>query len=91
VAEVANDADVAAIIATHNNAGPRRPERRAAATDWAGLSARPPLVRKKSTRVLARLSTSLTDYSILVGVGGNQLGLKMPYAKDCAGASAVQL
>ena len=85
VAEVANDADVAAIIATNttlDRAGLKNAQR----DQMGGLSGAP--LFEKSTRVLARLST-LTDIP-LVGVGG--IGsAEDAYAKICAGASAVQL
>ena len=85
VAEVANDADVAAIIATNttlDRAGLKSAQR----DQMGGLSGAP--LFEKSTRVLARLST-LTDIP-LVGVGG--IGsTEDAYAKICAGASAVQL
>ena len=85
VAEVANDADVAAIIATNttlDRAGLKNAQR----DQMGGLSGAP--LFEKSTRVLARLST-LTDIP-LVGVGG--IGsTEDAYAKICAGASAVQL
>jgi dihydroorotate dehydrogenase len=85
VAEVANDADVAAIIATNttlDRAGLKSAQR----DQMGGLSGAP--LFEKSTRVLARLST-LTDIP-LVGVGG--IGsAEDAYAKICAGASAVQL
>ena len=83
VAEVANDADVAAIIATNttlDRAGLKSAQR----DQMGGLSGAP--LFEKSTRVLARLST-LTDIP-LVGVGG--IGsAEDAYAKICAGASAV--
>ena len=85
VAEVANDADVAAIIATNttlDRAGLKNAQR----DQMGGLSGAP--LFEKSTRVLARLST-LTDIP-LVGVGGISSG-EDAYAKICAGASAVQL
>ena len=85
VAEVANDADVAAIIATNttlDRAGLKNAQR----DQMGGLSGAP--LFEKSTRVLARLST-LTDIP-LVGVGG--IGsAEDAYAKICAGASALQL
>ncbi len=85
VAEVANDADVAAIIATNttlDRAGLKNAQR----DQMGGLSGAP--LFEKSTRVLARLST-LTDIP-LVGVGGIS-SAEDAYAKICAGASAVQL
>ena len=85
VAEVANDADVAAIIATNttlDRAGLKSAQR----DQMGGLSGEP--LFEKSTRVLARLST-LTDIP-LVGVGGIS-SAEDAYAKICAGASAVQL
>lgn len=85
VAEVANDADVAAIIAT-NTTLDRTGLKNAQRDQMGGLSGAP--LFEKSTRVLARLST-LTDIP-LVGVGG--IGsAEDAYAKICAGASAVQL
>ena len=85
VAEVANDADVAAIIATNttlDRAGLKSAQR----DQMGGLSGAP--LFEKSTRVLARMST-LTDIP-LVGVGGIS-SAEDAYAKICAGASAVQL
>ena len=85
VAEVANDADVAAIIATNttlDRAGLKSAQR----DQMGGLSGAP--LFEKSTCVLARLST-LTDIP-LVGVGGIS-SAEDAYAKICAGASAVQL
>ena len=82
VAEVANDADVAAIIATNttlDRAGLKNAQR----DQMGGLSGAP--LFEKSTRVLARLST-LTDIP-LVGISSAEDA----YAKICAGASAVQL
>ena len=85
MAEVANDADVAAIIAT-NTTLDRARLKSAQRDQMGGLSGAP--LFEKSTRVLARLST-LTDIP-LVGVGG--IGsAEDAYAKICAGASAVQL
>jgi dihydroorotate dehydrogenase len=85
VAEVAQNAGVAAIIATNttlDRAGLQSPHR----DQMGGLSGAP--LFEKSTRVLARLST-LTDIP-LVGVGG--IGsAEDAYAKIRAGASAVQL
>ena len=84
VAEVAQQAGVAAIIATNttlDRTGLRNPAR-----DQAGGLSGAPLF-DKSTRVLARLST-LTDVP-LIGVGG--IGsAEQAYAKIRAGASAVQ-
>ena len=85
VAEVANDADVAAIIAT-NTTLDRTGLKNAQRDQMGGLSGVP--LFEKSTRVLARLST-LTDIP-LVGVGGIS-SAEGAYAKICAGASAVQL
>ena len=85
VAEVANDADVAAIIAT-NTTLDRTGLKNAQRYQMGGLSGAP--LFEKSTRVLARLST-LTDIP-LVGVGGIS-SAEDAYAKICAGASAVQL
>lgn len=85
VAEVANDADVAAIIAT-NTTLDRVGLKSAQRDQMGGLSGAP--LFEKSTRVLARLST-LTDIP-LVGVGGIS-SAEDAYAKICAGASAVQL
>ena len=85
VAEVANDADVAAIIAT-NTTLDRTGLKNAQRDQMGGLSGVP--LFEKSTRVLARLST-LTDIP-LVGVGGIS-SAEDAYAKICAGASAVQL
>ncbi|UWR18547.1 quinone-dependent dihydroorotate dehydrogenase [Sulfitobacter pontiacus] len=85
VAEVANDADVAAIIAT-NTTLDRTGLKNAQRDQMGGLSGAP--LFERSTRVLARLST-LTDIP-LVGVGGIS-SAEDAYAKICAGASAVQL
>ncbi|WP_025050757.1 quinone-dependent dihydroorotate dehydrogenase [Sulfitobacter noctilucae] len=85
VAQVAQDARVAAIIATNTTLdreglhGPHRAEA-------GGLSGRP--LFDKSTRILARLAR-LTDIP-LIGVGGIATA-EDAYAKICAGASAVQL
>ncbi len=85
VADVANNAGVAAIIAT-NTTLDREGLRSKYASEAGGLSGAP--LFEKSTRVLARLST-LTDIP-LIGVGG--IGSAQDaYAKICAGASAVQL
>ncbi|MGJ8617576.1 MAG: quinone-dependent dihydroorotate dehydrogenase [Sulfitobacter sp.] len=85
VAEVAQNANVSAIIATNttlDRAGLQSDHR-----DQAGGLSGAPLF-DKSTRVLARLST-LTDIP-LIGVGG--IGsAEQAYAKICAGATAVQL
>ena len=85
VAEVANDADVAAIIAT-NTTLDRTGLKNAQRDQMGGLSGAP--LFEKSTCVLARMST-LTDIP-LVGVGGIS-SAEDAYAKICAGASAVQL
>jgi dihydroorotate dehydrogenase len=85
VAQVANDAAVAAIIAT-NTTLDRAGLHSAHHIQAGGLSGAP--LFEKSTRVLARLST-LTDIP-LVGVGGISTA-EDAYAKICAGASAVQL
>ncbi len=85
VAEVANDADVAAIIAT-NTTLDRTGLKNAQRDQMGGLSGAP--LFEKSTRVLARMST-LTDIP-LVGVGGIS-SAEDAYAKICAGASALQL
>lgn len=85
VAEVANSAGVAAIIATNTTLdrdGLKSPHKGEAG----GLSGAP--LFDKSTRVLARLST-MTDIP-LVGVGGIATA-EQAYAKIRAGASAVQL
>ena len=85
VAQVAQDAGVAAIIATNTTLS-REGLRSAHKEEAGGLSGAP--LFEKSTRVLARLST-LTDVPI-IGVGG--IGsADQAYAKICAGASAVQL
>lgn len=85
VAEVANSAGIAAIIAT-NTTLDRAGLRSSHKAEAGGLSGAP--LFDKSTRVLARLST-LTDIP-LIGVGG--IGsAEQAYAKICAGASAVQL
>ena len=85
VAEVAENAGVAAIIAT-NTTLDRTGLKSMHRTQAGGLSGAP--LFEKSTRVLARLST-LTDVP-LIGVGG--IGsAEQAYAKICAGASAVQL
>ena len=85
VAEVANAAGIAAIIAT-NTTLDRTGLNSMHRDQMGGLSGRP--LFEKSTRVLARLST-LTDIP-LVGVGGIGSAADA-YAKICAGASAVQL
>ncbi|MBB3993334.1 dihydroorotate dehydrogenase [Sulfitobacter undariae] len=85
VAQVAQDAGVAAIIATNTTLsrdGLQSPHKGEAG----GLSGAP--LFEKSTRVLARLST-LTDVP-LIGVGGIS-DADQAYAKICAGACAVQL
>lgn len=85
VAQVAQEAGVAAIIATNTTLS--REGLRSAHRDQAGGLSGAPLF-EKSTRVLARLST-LTDVP-LIGVGG--IGdADQAYAKICAGASAIQL
>lgn len=85
VAQVAQDAGVAALIATNTTLS--REGLRAAQRGQAGGLSGAPLF-EKSTRVLARLST-LTDVP-LIGVGG--IGdADQAYAKICAGACAVQL
>lgn len=85
VAEVAQSAGVAAIIATNTTLS-REGLKSAHRDQMGGLSGAP--LFEKSTRVLARLS-SLTDTPI-IGVGG--IGTAdQAYAKICAGASAVQL
>jgi dihydroorotate dehydrogenase len=85
VAQVAQDAGVAAIIATNttlSREGLKSYHKREAG----GLSGAP--LFERSTRVLARLST-LTDVPI-IGVGG--IGdADQAYAKICAGACAIQL
>lgn len=85
VAEVAQTAGVAAIIATNTTLD--RDGLRSAHRDEAGGLSGAPLF-EKSTRVLARLST-LTDIP-LIGVGGVG-SADQAYAKIRAGASAVQL
>jgi len=85
VADVANDAGVAAIIAT-NTTLDRNGLQSHHRSEMGGLSGAP--LFEKSTRVLARLST-LTDIP-LIGVGGIS-SAEDAYAKICAGASAVQL
>ena len=85
VAEVANDAGVAAIIATNTTL-----DRNGLASkdrDQAGGLSGAPLF-EKSTRVLAQLS-ALTDIP-LIGVGGVS-SAEQALAKITAGASAVQL
>lgn len=85
VAEVANDAGVAAIIATNttlSREGLQSPH----ATEAGGLSGAP--LFDRSTHVLAQLST-LTDIP-LIGVGGIASAADA-YAKICAGAAAVQI
>ncbi len=85
VAEVATNARVAAIIAT-NTTLDRVGLNSLHKGEAGGLSGAP--LFKKSTRVLARLST-LTDIP-LIGVGGIS-SAEEAYAKIGAGASAVQL
>ena len=85
LAEVANNAGVAAIIAT-NTTLDRTGLRSHHAHQAGGLSGAP--LFDKSTRILARLA-SLTDIP-LIGVGGVG-SADAAYAKICAGASAVQL
>ena len=85
VADVAQQAGVAAIIAT-NTTLDRQGLRSPHGAEAGGLSGAP--LFEKSTRVLARLST-LTDIP-LIGVGGVGSAAQA-YAKICAGASAVQL
>jgi len=85
VAEVAQNAGVAAIIAT-NTTLDRTGLASAHASEAGGLSGAP--LFERSTRVLARLS-GLTDIP-LVGVGGVS-DAETAYAKICAGASALQL
>jgi dihydroorotate dehydrogenase len=85
VADVANNAGVAAIIATNTTLdrdGLKSPHK----AEAGGLSGAP--LFDKSTRVLARLST--LTYIPLVGVGGIATA-QQAYAKIRAGASAVQL
>lgn len=85
VAEVAQAAGVAAIVATNTTLA-RDGLRSVHAGEAGGLSGAP--LFDKSTRVLARMST-LTDLP-LIGVGGISTAADA-YAKICAGASAVQL
>ncbi|UWR12255.1 quinone-dependent dihydroorotate dehydrogenase [Sulfitobacter mediterraneus] len=85
VADVANSAGVAAIIAT-NTTLDRGGLKSSHKGEAGGLSGAP--LFDKSTRVLARLST-MTDIP-LVGVGGIATA-EHAYAKIRAGASAVQL
>ena len=85
VAQVANAAGVAAIIAT-NTTLDRHGLRSRHKSEAGGLSGQP--LFEKSTRVLARLSTHTTIP--LIGVGGVSSGAQA-YAKIRAGASAVQL
>ncbi len=85
VADVAQDAGVAAIITTNTTLD--RTGLQSTHRDQAGGLSGAPLFAK-STRVLARIST-LTDIP-LIGVGG--IGsAEDAFAKICAGASAVQL
>jgi len=87
IAEVALASGLSGIIATNttlSREGLRSPKR----VEAGGLSGAP--LFKKSTRVLAQLST-LTDGAIpLIGVGGISTA-EQAYAKIRAGASAVQL
>ncbi|MGC1494584.1 MAG: quinone-dependent dihydroorotate dehydrogenase [Sulfitobacter sp.] len=85
VAEVAQNAGIAAIIATNTTLD--RSGLHSTHRDQAGGLSGAPLFQK-STRVLARLST-LTDIP-LIGVGGIS-SAEDAFAKICAGASAVQL
>lgn len=85
VAQVANAAGVAAIIAT-NTTLDRNGLQNRHRNEAGGLSGQP--LFEKSTRVLARLST-LTEIP-LIGVGGVS-SADQAYAKIKAGASAVQL
>ncbi len=85
IAEVAEDAGVAAIIATNTTLdrdGLKSRHRGQAG----GLSGKP--LFEKSTRVLAQLSAR--TQIPLIGVGGVGTAQEA-YAKICAGASAVQL
>jgi dihydroorotate dehydrogenase len=85
VAQVAQDAGVAAIIATNTTLS-REGLRSVHRAQAGGVSGAP--LFDRSTRVLARLS-SLTDVPV-IGVGG--IGnADQAYAKICAGASAIQL
>ncbi|MEX3316841.1 quinone-dependent dihydroorotate dehydrogenase [Sulfitobacter sp. PS-8MA] len=85
VAEVAQTAGVAAIIAT-NTTLDRSGLASVHAQEAGGLSGAP--LFQRSTRVLARLA-GLTDIP-LIGVGGVS-DAETAYAKICAGASALQL
>ena len=85
IAKVANDARIAAIIAT-NTTLDRTGLHCRHSQQKGGLSGQP--LFERSTRVLARLST-LTDIP-LIGVGG-VASAQQAYAKIKAGASAVQL
>ncbi|EKE44782.1 dihydroorotate dehydrogenase [Oceaniovalibus guishaninsula JLT2003] len=85
IAAVAEDAGLAAIVATNTTLA-RDGLRRTHRDQAGGLSGRP--LFDRSTRVLARLST-LTALP-LIGVGGIASGADA-YAKIRAGASAVQL
>lgn len=85
IAKVAEDARIAAIIAT-NTTLDRTGLQGAHAQEKGGLSGQP--LFDKSTRVLARLRT-LTDIP-LIGVGGIS-SADQAYAKIRAGASAIQL
>lgn len=85
IAKVAQDAGVAAIIATNttlDRTGLHGPH----AAETGGLSGAP--LFAKSTRVLAKLH-KLTDIP-LIGVGGIS-SAEDAYAKICAGASALQI
>jgi len=85
IAKVAQDARIAAIIAT-NTTLDRTGLRSKHGAEKGGLSGAP--LFEKSTRVLAKLH-SLTDIP-LIGVGGISTA-EQAYAKITAGASAVQL
>lgn len=87
IAGVAEDAGIAAIVATNTTLardGLRNPGREEAG----GLSGRP--LFERSTRVLARLARATGGRVPLVGVGGIA-SAEDAYAKIRAGASAVQL
>ncbi len=85
IAKVAEDARIAAIIATNTTLS-RDGLKSAHKSEGGGLSGQP--LFERSTRVLAKLST-LTNVP-LIGVGGVASGAQA-YAKIRAGASAVQL
>ncbi len=87
VAEVAQSAGVAAIIATNTTLD--RDRLQSPARDEAGGLSGAPLF-EKSTRVLARLSQLTQGRMPLIGVGGVG-SAEDAYAKIRAGASAVQL